>query len=469
MRQLKKARCLPLILLAASCLALPASASKTISLSRKSGSTKPPVSLNLGIDFRLREVTLHNLMDFDTCKDSGLGSDSHFFRFRVRIPVGLTLRSGITLQARFTTEVRKYLHPFLTPEKTEIILDHLYLDFPRLPYVPMSARIGRQDIKKGEGFIILEGGPLDGSRSIYHNAIVLGVDGAPLGLRDTKIDLIAIHNPYKDKLVLANDLDLRMIEHDESALGVYLTVPVGETDPIRKTETFYFYKVEKPDTASYAQTKLHTVGMRMSGKFPWELDYGIEAAYQGGAHYDLNTGSKLNDHSSYGGYVWLKRSFFALFHPTIHVGSVLLSGDDVATDKVEAWNPLFARWPKWSELYIYTLAPEGGVEREDWHPSYWTNLLSFYATLDLKLSSAVDLLYTFHGMNARHPLAQAEDPNSMFGTGKHRGDLHILKLSAAISESLTGHFLIERFTPRSFYKNAPDDALFVRWEITAKL
>ena len=32
----------------------------------------------------------------------------------------------------------------------------------------------------------------------------------------------------------------------------------------------------------------------------------------------------------------------------------------------ENWDPLFSRWPKWSELYIYTQFRETGV-------AYWTN------------------------------------------------------------------------------------------------
>ncbi len=37
-----------------------------------------------------------------------------------------------------------------------------------------------------------------------------------------------------------------------------------------------------------------------------------------------------------------------------------MSGDDPSTDDNEGWDPLFSRWPKWSELYIYSLATEGG-------------------------------------------------------------------------------------------------------------
>ena len=39
-----------------------------------------------------------------------------------------------------------------------------------------SLRVGRQDITRGDGFILTDGSPLDGSRVVYFNAVV-GLEG----------------------------------------------------------------------------------------------------------------------------------------------------------------------------------------------------------------------------------------------------------------------------------------------------
>ena len=120
-----------------------------------------------------------------------------------------------------------------------MILDNLYLDIPKVPCIPASLRIGRQDIVRGEGFILMEGGPLDGSRSIYQNAILLGLDGQQLGLDKTKLELMAIRNLAWDPMVIANgpsdaekdDGKRKIVEWDETAFGLYVTqTQPGEAD-----------------------------------------------------------------------------------------------------------------------------------------------------------------------------------------------------------------------------------------------
>jgi len=116
------------------------------------------------MDHRVRQESLHNLLDFYYDEDQPLGelntaSDAHYYR-RPAPPVGqLRLRSGARLHCRSPPEWRKYLVPYLTPKKTEIIADQLFFDVPQIPGTPVSARIGRQDLVRGEGFILMEGGP----------------------------------------------------------------------------------------------------------------------------------------------------------------------------------------------------------------------------------------------------------------------------------------------------------------------
>jgi len=457
----------------------------------------PPVAFTGGLDTRIRQVFLHNLLDFDD--DGGpaadkllLASDAHFFRIRHRIWGQFKLHSGPRLFARFTTEWRKYLDPYLAPEKTQIIADNLYLDIPRLPGVPLSARIGRQDIVRGEGFILLEGGPADGSRSIYHNALLLGFDAQELGLERTKVELLAIRNPAWDPIPIANGATDEqkasphgqykpIVENDETALGAYITSRLFKPQQI---EAYYLYKEEEDEALADPHLKLHTLGARLSGELPADFDYAAEGAVQFGTHEleprlgaQLDGGAASLDHRSYGGYAWIARDLLFLWRPRIKTGAVFLSGDDpaerdlpCACDDIrfqnEAWVPPFSRWPKWSELYIYTLIPEQG------RVANWSNMLALHASIDFTLSSKSHFSYGFYYLRAPYPLvaedgAGAHTTYPLYGTGNERGQLHRWKFSTQLTDAVTWHFLVERFAAGDFYY-AQDDAYFLRWELMWK-
>ncbi len=468
-RALFKRRCLGIAAAAVFLLAAPSG--PAAALGGADGDVlRPPVDLDVGFDARIRDVTLHNLLDLDTATESGPPSDAHFFRIRCRINADLIHRSGICLSARFTTEWRKYLDPYLSPEKAEIILDNFYVDIPALPYVPLSLRIGRQDLVRGEGFVLLEGGPNDGSRSIYQNAVTLGADGAVFGLQQTEIDVFAIRNLVKDGFVIANDRDFWLRNEDETAFGLYVT----HFGSAAKNETYYIYKeqdfvykehdfVSKDiDSEPGTDARLHTLGTRMSGEIPWRLSFAAEGALQFGHHDDAETGVKISNHKAYGIHGWLSRSFFALFGPSIKIGTVFLSGDDAKTNENESWNPIYSRWPMWSELYIYTLIPEEN------RVAYWTNLFSLNMQVGLALSGSTELTYTFHNLRAIHPMPEDRQV-APYGSGKDRGDIHAWRLSAKLSDSISGHFLLERFVPGDFYNVPKDDAYFIRWELMVRI
>jgi hypothetical protein len=478
-------RCRALLLLA---LLLPAAAPGFAQTGSPAAATAPPVAFALGADVRFREESLHNLLDFNDAAgpaDPKLVtlSDAQYFRGRHRLWGQLKLRSGPRLYSRLTTEWRKYFQPYLTPQRTEVILDNLYLDLPRPAGLPLTLRVGRQDIMRGEGFILLEGGPGDGSRSIYHNAILLTLEGAKLGLGRTQVDLLAIRNPAWDEFVVANGPTETekyrgsrkpMVENDETAFGVYATHALSKT---RALEAYYFYKEEERPADALPRLRLHTLGARFAGSLPWQLRAAAEGAYQFGDHrapcyaVDDRCGCYCYPkHASFGGYAHISREVIALFKPTLELGGIYLSGDDPADARHplpgdRSWVPLFSRWPKWSELLIYTQIPEAG------RVANWTNLISAYGSLAITLTNRIQLSYAYYYLRAPYPLVDpaGEPPTGLFGIGRVRGHNHQWKLTTQLSESVSGHFLVERFAPGDFYHQARDDAFFVRWELMWKL
>ncbi len=442
--------------LVAFCAVALCGASAPAARAQGSPAPEPPVRGSFGFDVRLRDETLHNLLDFDSQHDAGRASDAHYYRFRVRTWTKATLRWGPSLYARLTAEPFKYMDPYLSPAKTEIVLDNAFLDVPRLPLAPARLRVGRLDYPLGDGFLLMDGGPGDGSRTIYQNAIVADLDGRDLGLGSTTLALLAFRNLMRDPIVLTNDQERMLTEKDETAFGLHASVQA--LGP--KAEVLYMYKRELRGNAAAApppDTRLNTLSLRLSGKLPADLSYAGEAAYQFGSRYDWRTRAKLATQHGLGLHGWAERSFLAPLMPAVKGGALYLSGDDPDTDTYEGWSPLFSRWPMWSELYIYSLIPEQK------RVAYWQNLLSGYAGITLKLGGALDLAYTYRRLLAEHPLGSAQ--GAPFGNGLVRGDLHIWLLTARVSPRVTMRILAERLAPGSFYAGARDDGYFVRWEL----
>ncbi len=452
------------------------------------GQVKPPVDFDLGFDTRIRQVTLHNVLDFDTESEASGGAtalESSFFRVRHRVWTRLKFNFGCSLYGRATTEWRKYYdadfdpvtgeptdYNYQGPKKTEIVWDNLYLDIDKLPYVPLSLRVGRQDIIRGEGFVLLDGGPLDGSRTIYQNAVLLGIKGNELGWKNSNIDLFAIRNLARDRHVMTNDHEKALTEKDETAFGIYLK----SKDPLlsNESESYYIYKSEtNGDKAAFDQfssvsatparkpnTRIHTIGQRLQGELPWKTNFTIEGALQTGSIHHPTTRDKIADHKAYGGYLHFTKSVFMMLKPELKAGCILLSGDKQNTLEQEGWNPIFSRWPKWSELYIYSLL-SGNDERRI---AYWQNIMIFHAGINMTLSKNLSLRYSYNYMKA---------PQDRFGSGNKRGTLHTWKLSAKLSSSVDSHFLLESFHAGDFYLDPETDykkdvAHFIRWELSIK-
>jgi len=55
--------------------------------------------------------------------------------------------------------------------RDEFVFDNLFIEFKTGNNVKSTTRIGRQDIVQGSRLLILDGTPLDGSRTIYVDAI----------------------------------------------------------------------------------------------------------------------------------------------------------------------------------------------------------------------------------------------------------------------------------------------------------
>jgi len=314
-------------------------------------------------------------------------------------------------------------------------------------------RIGRQDFlfTYGEGFVILDGTPYDGSRTVYFNAAKATYHFN----QENSLDFIFIYNRSEDEyLPVINNLERQLNTSDEKAFVLYGKLKLTEKLSL---EPYYIYKSEDA-YKTVPKLELNTVGMRKIYSFaPWRLRG--ELAYQFGKYED-------NDHrNGVGGYVYLTRFFKdKKFSPSFDFGFAYLSGEKPENGKNEGWDPLFSRWPWISELYLFAYPIEAG------EPAYWINLQLWRAVLNLNLSKKTNLSICYNYLRANESLDSLNTPTfSPFGTGKERGHMPQIILKHKFNKNISGHLWCEYFIPGDFYaSNNQDPALFLRWQMVFK-
>ena len=418
-----------------------------------------------GFRERLRNTYMNNNMDFSANRDD----EQNFFRVRTNLWGQYTFNSHLLARIQFTNEFRKYL---IIPEAKkgeftldELIIDNLYFQWKSGSDNPVVLTVGRQNLIYGEGFILLEGGPWDGSRAIYHDAVKLSIKRGA-----TTIDLLGISNTrVEERLpVLSNTDQLKnekteglpkyegkqwMNDGDESALGVYA---VHKSKTGTRWDGYFILKTEQPEPFIGAASNpeklvLNTVGGRLAKPLGDRFSLVTEWAFQFGKQGDYKQ-------TSYGGYGYLNLLLNPRTKGTLTGGLNILSGDDPDTPDNEGWNPLFARWPKWSELYIYSHIAE--VIQGARKVAYWTNTISPYVKYACNLGPKVNFSAIFYHLKAFYGRSLG---NEMSGTT--RGNELQLLFKFRLTKQISAHFLYDRFFPGDFYPGPRANASFIRGEL----
>lgn len=416
-----------------------------------------PSPFDWGGDIRLRGVTFDNIPISADPPGVTRGGKNVFFRGRTRIWGQYTFSDMVLFKARLVNEFRSYeegsgTNTYDFPD--EFVFDHLYLDFKNLADGKLDLRIGRQDLMYGNGRVILDGNPLDGSRTIYFNAVK-----ASLKWPETVVDLLGIYNEAVDDLAInSQDRDLVGLvgkyptDMVESGGGIYLKNTSIQKMPF---EAYYMYKNESdyeywvPGADGAPSTKvvqpddldLHTLGVRLMPKFSDTLSGNLELAGQMGERGAQDVDGWMVDAK-------LSNKFtMDTFCPTGSIGFYHLSGDDPGTTDDEGWNPLWARWPQYSELYVYSFDVDGAGR--------WSNVTMPYVEVDLPVHAKAG--FTILG---GYMLAPEENGP---GGGDERGFLGTCWFKYKLSNTWSGHVLAEMVEPGNYY-NVDDTAYFVRVE-----
>jgi hypothetical protein len=432
------------------------------------------VKANWGAEFRLRQDYLESIMDLRTQGRP----DWDFFRLRSSLWGKVDLNEDMGAYLKLTNEAKYYLgsyKPFETSDSTsdsnrfdadELVIDNLYFDYKNIAGLPIDIRIGRQNFlgAYGEGFLILDGTPGDGSRTAYFNAVktTWRINNS------NSVDLLYISDPKTDQylpsLYAAQSRSLSAYDDNKRILnasneqGVVLYGKSKINDNLL-LEPYYVYKEELPVSAN-PKLNLNTLGARAVVTVgEWKMRG--EFAHQFG-EYENNRDRKGN-----GGYVFLGRKYEKVtWKPEWELGYVYLSGDDPHTPQHEGWDPLFSRAPMWNEVYAYLFLPET-MKDSGPIPGYWTNLHLYIAGVKLALASTTNLAISYQYLRSDQ-VTSGLNAAMFSNNSKERGQLATMILNHSFTKQIDCLLQVEYFIPGKFYNDNAQHAALYRWQLQYK-
>ena len=414
---------------------------------------------NYGGALRLRQEYWQDV--FDLNKD--LGKDENFYRLKTTIWGQYNYNKYLDIYLRLANEMRYYglsntafnqdsANGGSAYDMDEGVIDNLYVEARELFGNKLDIKVGRQDFLGvfGEGFLIMDGTPVDGSRTYYFNAAKATMKINPRN----SVDFVYIMDNAKDKMLLFDDhrAPRAINTSDEEGAVIYGRMQLSDKVLL---EPYFINKVE----FTIPNKTINTFGARaVDACDPWKVRG--ELALQSG-QYDDAANTKV---SAMGGYAYLTRSFKETkFSPELEVGAVYLSGDDPSTTGTnEGWDPLFSRWPWMSELYVLSYKTETGIVGD------WTNLI-WYRVPQLKLQFNKDTSFT--GSYNLLYAPQNDATNAIYSAaGKNRGQITDLLVRHVFSAKLSAYLQFIYFTPGDYYVSAvaPGPATFTRWNVDYK-
>lgn len=397
-----------------------------------------------GADLRLRSEYLDNAK-LDDEDDSS--SDVWRQRLRARLWTLVQPSDNVTLACRLATEPRYYSEPGSLDEqftRDEALIDQLYLDWKGTRQRPVSMRLGRQDIRLGDGWLVRRGTPLDSSRTEFFDALRTTLT---LDENGSDLDLIYLRN-HSNSSALArplNDADLDLSEQDATGAivyGRYRRVPNTELD------TYFIYKHNDRIAANGDDGDIYTFGLRAAGPVRSGWRYRAELAPQFGR----KNGTDLHALGFTG---LLSRALNDTWQSELRLGYEYRSGD---RDPNGAFDVLWARCGgNLANLFGGAALLEGQVS----HPSNfhrfrvgWTG----YPNERLCLTSDYGPMF-----RDRNPLAGT---SGFSDDGSFRGHLVTGSASYRINRHASTHLLGEVFFPGNYYEAPTDDAAtYVRWQM----
>ena len=449
---------------------------------------KTPVDwLNWGGDIRVRNEYYNNIISLSAASPL---SEQDVVRYRGRLWASLTPLTNVTVNGRLSAEPRLWVKPsFVTSEAGNSgmewrygIMDNLNVKLNNLFNQPATLTAGRQDILLGDYYdwwLVADGTPGDGSWTFFLDSIRLTFDAKNV---KTKFDLMYINQRAQPDGTLPTigsasfvhpDLnartDYQLTEQNEQGLIAYLSNTSIENT---KIDGYFIYKRDSRqtferlgvDTLYGDNANIYTAGGKITGTPADHWQYSGEGAYQFGNKQDTILGTFAGrEIDAFGGKAKLTYLFKDQFNCQLSLCGEYLSGDDPNTKgKDEMFDILWGRWPRWSELYIYSFIPETSGK-----VAQMNNLIRFGPSLTcapakgLTASLMYNALYAPEDTPTRRTAASA----ALFSNdGNFRGHYLQAVLKYQLNKNVSAHLWGEWIWEGSYYSQR-DLMAFLRAEV----
>ena len=441
----------------------------------------PTPWLSWGGDFRARNEYLNNSI---TLSDDGLRHEQDLFRFRARVWASANPVENLSLNGRVAAEPRQWMKPSFAGsygrdrygvagdtglEWRYGIVDNLNVKYTNAFNQPLSLTAGRQDIMFGDYYqwwLVADGTPSDGSWTFFMDSVRVGYDASDI---KTKFDLVYLYqNAEPDSMFptigTINDSNRRPVytltEQNEQGVIAYASNKSLKNTTV---DGYFIYKRDDRDPLipNGDDANIYTFGGRVAGLVADHIQYAAEGAYQFGEKQDRISGVfDWRDMNAFGANGRLSYLFKDKLNNQAHLSYEYLSGDDPNTAEDEMFDILWGRWPRWSELYIYSYINETSGKI-----AQLNNIQRFTAGWSLTPIKKTSVAAYYNALFAPEDTATRRINNTLFSNDGHfRGHYVQAVLKYQFNPRISTHLWSE-FVWQGDYYAQRDLMTFLRAEV----
>ncbi len=431
---------------------------------------KNPTSwLNWGADFRARNEYFNNLLTLN--RDNPL-HEQDYFRFRARLWATVTPVEDLSFAVRLAAEPREWMKEagYTPMRKTptdgrtgldmrEGIIDNLWIEYKNIADLPLTVKVGRQDIipnrdsLAGDGWLLSDGTPGDGSWTYYFDSARIKYE---LKDQHTTIEAMGIVQDPRDDGWLPTMNNQNLAQGDQREQGVVVQVANSSYKAANLT-AYFIYKNDDKVSIHYPtvgdDADIYTVGGRINGMLDDHWQYWLEAAYQFGrksdtrVQYPSGSSGASRDLSAYGVNTRMSYLFKDRLNNQLTLSFELLSGDDGKTKTDEMFDSLWGRWPRWSEIGLYSTAAEARIGQQ-------ANLLRLGPTWTLNpIKDRMKFATSYYALFSQQEEATRGAAGLFSNDGHFRGHFTSAMIEYTFSKHMKGHLWGELLFPGDYYEH----------------
>lgn len=419
----------------------------------------PCKEFSWGMDVRYRREYTENAIGPALFNNNGAGNVFNYDRYRVRgwasiKPAG----DDLSFNARTTWEGRYYWAPDNLDgfSSSYGIVDNLNVQIKNLANTKSVGTAGLQDVVLLDGWLVLDGTPLDGSRTIFFNGGRFQYD-LPHSAFSLDVAVLQTRANADDWITIGNDDnyhapgEARLSEQNEFGGFLDLRYAPSKAD---QADAYFIVKDNDKVAANGDDGTVMAIGGRYRHAFSDKLSARVEGTYEFGDSTNNYTPSTGNIQAwgitSKGTY-----EFKDQWKDQLSFVGEALSGDDPNTKTNEQFDPLWGRWPQFSELYVLTMANETRIAQV-------TNLYRIGPMWDANPTDKLSLSAAAYTLWA----GEITKTNaSITGDSHYRGELLEAMVRYKFNRFLAGHLWAEYMLPGNYYSGS-DAAMFLRAELT---